>query len=94
MGTDEIRMMAESILKEIERSPENVRGEWASWALADQMNKLIEAASGVLPDDARAVLPARFQRSGMRSYSVARYMDIAIAARQVVSLLGSLLQRS
>ena len=87
MDVKRIRDMALSVVKEIEHSSEQIGGEWATWPLAEQVNRLIDAAADSLPEELRPLLPTKFKQSMRAGVAVARYVDVAIAASQVAALL-------
>ena len=87
MNANVIREMALSIVTQLEHASEQVKGEWAPWSMAEQLNKLIDLASPVLSEELRPLLPSKFKQSQRSSKAVARYVDLAIAASQVAALL-------
>jgi len=88
MDANTIRNVALSIVQQLEHGSEQVKREWAPWSLAEQVNKLVDLAASVLPEELRPLLPAKFRQSARPSLAVARYVDVAIAASQLAALLA------
>ena len=86
MDTKVVRDMALMIANQIEASGP-VKGEWAPWPLAEPVNRLFDPVAQAVGNDVRPLLPARFVQSGRRGLAVARYLDLAIAAKQIAALL-------
>ena len=86
MDTKIIRQMALNVASQIEGSGE-VKAQWAPWALAQQVNQMIDLAAQAGGDEIRPFLPAKFRQSMRPNLAAARYVDVAIAASQVASLL-------
>ena len=86
MDTKVVREMALMIAKQIEASGQ-VKGEWAPWHLAEQVNVLIDQVAETVGEEMRPLLPAKFVQSARMGLAVARYLDLAIAAGQIASLL-------
>lgn len=87
MDAQVIRSMALSIVNQLEHASDRVKGEWASWAMADQVNKMIDVAGQALGEEMKPLLPPKFRQSMKKDYAVARYVDVAIAAGQIAALL-------
>jgi hypothetical protein len=88
MDANTIRNVALSIVQQLEHGSEQVKGQWAMWPLAEQVNKLIDLSASILPKEFRPLLPAKFKQSARPSLAVARYVDVAIAASQLAALLA------
>jgi hypothetical protein len=86
MDKEVVREMALMIASKIEASGP-VKGEWAPWNLAEQVNTLIDEAARAIGEEMRPLLPAKFVQSARMGLAVARYLDVGIAAGQVASLL-------
>lgn len=87
MDTQVVREMALSIVSQIERASDQLKDEWAPWALAEQVNKMIEVAAQTMTGERRPLLPAKLRQSMMPDLAVARYVDVAIVASQIAALL-------
>ena len=96
MNAATIKRMAESLADEVRNAPEKVQKKRASRQIANQLNLLIDEAGKICPSDMKRMLPKKVEtvpQEEFLSYYIAvkaRYIDIGIAAGQIVALLDGL----
>jgi hypothetical protein len=87
-----LRQMAESFRDQIQKSSQRNRHEPVTWDTAERFNHILRESAKILPRDLKAVGPLPLTQAtnlaGMGlGYSEQKYVDLAIAADQLVKLL-------
>ena len=86
MEKAQVRQAASSLLKQLNTLSEKGKSDWASWVLAQQVNKLLDAARPLLDADVAALLPVNFRQGGT-GLAGAKIIDLAAGVQQIVDVL-------